>query len=104
MFDIQDLYDADNEEDDEPTEKGDIRSEKLTNRSIHTIKKLMIRDEASKTTVQQLLEPASSCPEDIWDLDYKSTSDEEDNDSSDEDDYGKVSYPKPRIASQPGYD
>jgi len=36
---------------------------------------------------------------DIWDLDYKSTSDEEDNDSSDEDDYGKVTYPKPRIAS-----
>jgi len=37
---------------------------------------------------------------DIWELDYKSTSDEEDNDSSDEDEYGKVQYPKPRIQSE----
>jgi hypothetical protein len=36
---------------------------------------------------------------DIWDLDYKSTSDEEDNDSADEEAYGNISYPKPR--SQP---
>jgi len=47
MFDISDLYLADDEEDNVP----DVRSEKLTNRSIHTIKKMLIRQEASKVTV-----------------------------------------------------
>ena len=80
--------------------KKDVRSEKLTNRSIHTIKKFMMREEAYKLTAKNLLEASlntSNRVQDIWDLDYKSTSDEEDNDSEDEDAYGKVTYPKPRL-------
>ena len=90
MFDISDLYLADDDEDNVP----DVRSEKLTNRSIHTIKKMLIRQEASKVTVAQLLasdKNGLNHQNDIWELDYKSTSDEEDNDSSDEEN------PKPRI-------
>lgn len=77
---------------------------KLTNRSIHTIKKKLMREEAAKITVDHLNNSDSKLTNqnEIWEIDYKSTSDEEDNDSSDEDEYGKVQYPKPRIASAPG--
>ena len=95
MFDISALYDDDGE---------DVRSTKLTNRSIHTLKKLFMREDAAALTKEQLMAVSKSdlsSQNDIWDLDYKSTSDEEDNDSSDEEDYGKVSYPKPRLHSEP---
>ena len=36
------------------------------------------------------MQSSSSFQSDIWDIGYKSTSDEEDNDSDDEDDYGNV--------------
>lgn len=62
-----------------------------------------MREEALSMTTKQLLQPATPLTpcNDIWDQDYKSTSDEEDNDSSDEDEYGKVTYPKPRLHSEP---
>lgn len=49
--------------------------------------------------MKELLQPPTPLKpdNDIWDQDYKSTSDEEDNDSSDEEEYGKVQYPKPRL-------
>jgi len=55
-----------------------------------------MRDEAYAITSKSLLQPNSALKpnNDIWDIDYKSTSDEEDNDSSDEEDYGKLQYPK----------
>ena len=58
-----------------------------------------MREEALNMTTKQLLQPATALTpcNDIWDQDYKSTSDDEDNDSSDEDEYGKVTYPKPRL-------
>ena len=66
-----------------------MRSQKLTNRSIHTIKKTLLREVALQMTTNELLEldgnQSLSRVRDIWDLDYKSTSDEEDNDSDDED-------------------
>ena len=101
MFDISDFYKNDANEGTK-TDGEDMRSKKLTNRSIHTIKKMLIREEAYKVTPTQLLNESALTPNnDIWDLDYKSTSDEEDNDSSDEDEYGKVVYPKPRLANTP---
>ena len=80
-----------------------MRSEKLTNRSIYTIKKNAMREEAYSITAKNLLDASlntSNKVQDIWDLDYKSTSDEEDNDSEDEDSYGKVTYPKPRLVNE----
>ena len=56
-----------------------------------------MREEAYKVTPDQLLAESALQPaNDIWDLGYKSTSDEEDNDSDDEEDYGKITYPKAR--------
>lgn len=46
MFDISNLYDADTED----QADDDIRSSKLTNRSIYTIKKVMLRKEALEVT------------------------------------------------------
>lgn len=60
-----------------------------------------MREEAYKLTPDNLLnEQSINRVKDIWDLDYKSTSDEEDNDSADEEAYGNVSYPKPRLQSE----
>lgn len=62
---------------------------------------MLIREDAYKVTPDQLLNDTPLTPKnDVWDLDYKSTSDEEDNDSSDEEEYGKVTYPKPRLQSE----
>jgi hypothetical protein len=55
-----------------------------------------MREEAYKVLPSDLLKEDRA----IWDLDYKSTSDEEDNDSADEEAYGNVSYPKPRLHSE----
>jgi len=73
----------------EPGIKEDIRSSKLTNRSIHAIKKILMREEALKVTPQELLENSPFSSGDIWDIDYKSTSDEEDNDSDEDEMYNK---------------
>ena len=61
-----------------------------------------MREEAYKLKPSDLLaeEQATNKVKDIWDLDYKSTSDEEDNDSADEEAYGNTSYPKPRLQSE----
>ena len=59
MFDISDFYLGDDEEEDEANEP-DVRSSKLTNRSIHTIKKKMIREETLKVTPEILLTQQSN--------------------------------------------
>ena len=57
-----------------------------------------MREESYKLKSSDLLtDQAINRVKDIWDIDYKSTSDEEDNDSADEQAYGNVSYPKPRL-------
>ena len=58
-----------------------------------------MREEAYKLKPSDLQaeEQSTNKVKDIWDLDYKSTSDEEDNDSADEEAYGNTSYPKPRL-------
>ena len=52
-----------------------------------------MREKAFSVTPKNLMEASQNLStekvQDIWDLDYKSTSDEEDNDSEDEDSYGK---------------
>lgn len=54
MFDISDFYFDDGEERKNSKafkeDEEDMRSKKLTNRSIHTIKKMLIREEAYKVT------------------------------------------------------
>jgi hypothetical protein len=60
-----------------------------------------MREESYKLKSSDLLiEQSINRVKDVWDLDYKSTSDEEDNDSADEQAYGNVSYPKPRLQSE----
>jgi hypothetical protein len=76
---------------------------KLTNRSIHSIRRVVLRRAALEITPAALLaqkeeakdtKDAIRPPRDIWEVDYKSTSDEEDNDSE-EDEYGNA-FPKPK--------
>jgi hypothetical protein len=86
LLDISDLQDETN-----------TTSTELTNRSIHTIKKLLLRKEVMETSIAYIMQDSPLTNQrDIWDLDYKDTSDEEDNDSQDEDDYPKIAN-KPRI-------
>ena len=74
----------------------ELKQQCLTNRSLFTIKKYMMREDSMATTSQQFYAANKNSIRirDIWDLDYRSSSDEEDNDSEDEDNYGKVQYPK----------
>ena len=54
MFDISEFYnDADGEES-KSTSPPDVRSTKLTNRSIYTIKKMLVREKAYAVTPDQL--------------------------------------------------
>ena len=48
MFDISEFYTEPNQE--ESKSHQDVRSSKLTNRSIYTIKKILVREEAYKVT------------------------------------------------------
>lgn len=55
-----------------------------------------MREDSMATTPEQLYAANNESIRirDVWDFDYRSSSDEEDNDSEDEDNYGKVQYPK----------